>query len=189
MLLALYLIICTAFIALKKPNYKKVTALLCSLILFQVALIHRQVEIENKDEFVFFTKKKSSLFTEKTGGEIVVNSNQNEIHNVALVNYATAQSSRITTHHKLKNLYYFHSKKIVVIDRSCVYLPKTKPDVLVLIQSPKINLERLIRINHPKLIVADASNYKTTIQLWKSICAKKKIPFHATAEKGFYKVK
>lgn len=188
MLLALYLIICTAFIALKKPNYKKVTALLCSLILFQVALIHRQVEIENKDEFVFFTKKKSSLFTEKTGGEIVVNSNQNEIHNVALVNYATAQSSRITTHHKLKNLYYFHSKKIVVIDRSCVYLPKTKPDVLVLIQSPKINLDAILQHHKPKQIIADASNYRSYVALWKATCEQQKIPFHAVAEKGYYRM-
>ena len=62
------------------------------------------------------------------------------------------------------------------------------PDIVILRQSPKINLERLIEINRPKLIVADASNYKTTILLWKSICIKKKIPFHATVEKGFYSV-
>ena len=77
----------------------------------------------------------------------------------------------------------------MVIDSFGVYSKQINPDIIILRQSPKINLERLIQVNHPKLIVADASNYKITIQLWKSICIKKKIPFHATAEKGFYKVK
>ena len=77
----------------------------------------------------------------------------------------------------------------MVIDSFGVYSKQINPDIIILRQTPKINLERLIQVNQPKLIVADASNYNTTIQLWKSICIKKKIPFHATAEKGFYKVK
>jgi competence protein ComEC len=76
----------------------------------------------------------------------------------------------------------------MVIDSFGIYSKEINPNIVILRQSPKINLERLIQVNHPELIVADASNYKTNINLWKSICIKKKIPFHATAEKGFYKV-
>jgi competence protein ComEC len=74
----------------------------------------------------------------------------------------------------------------MVIDSFGIYSKVIKPDIIILRQSPKINLERLIELNAPKLIIADASNYKTNIKLWNSICNKKKIPFHATAEKGFY---
>jgi competence protein ComEC len=67
-----------------------------------------------------------------------------------------------------------------------VYPKQQHPDIIVLTQSPKINLERLIQISQPKEIVADASNYKTLQKLWKASCEKEKIPFHSTSEKGFY---
>jgi competence protein ComEC len=38
------------------------------------------------------------------------------------------------------------------------------------------------------VIVADASNYVSYKKLWKETCAKEKIPFHDTSEKGFYKL-
>jgi competence protein ComEC len=188
MLLGLYLIICLFIRTLKKPNYKNSVALLLSLIFFQLVLIAHRIETENKDEFVVFSKNKSSLFTEKIGSKMAVHSDEDETQNSTLLNYATAQSATITSQKKIKNLYYFHSKKIVVLDSSCVYLPKTQPDVLVLIQSPKINLETLIQLQKPKQIVADRSNYKSYVARWKATCAKEKIPFHAIAEKGYYKM-
>ena len=55
-------------------------------------------------------------------------------------------------------------------------------------QNTKINLDRLIANNQPKMIVADKTNSYFTIKRWKETCIKNKIPFHATAEKGFYKM-
>jgi competence protein ComEC len=69
-----------------------------------------------------------------------------------------------------------------------IYPKNINPDILVLTQSPKINLDRFLQTIKPKMIVADASNYKTNIAYWKATCIKKKIPFHATGEKGFYKL-
>lgn len=40
----------------------------------------------------------------------------------------------------------------------------------------------------PKLIIADGSNSKFNVRLWKATCEKEKIPFHNTVEKGFYKL-
>ena len=66
-------------------------------------------------------------------------------------------------------------------------IPKNiKPDILLLTQSPKINLDRLFQYVQPKMVVADASNYKKVQKYWKATCNKQKIPFHATSEKGFY---
>jgi competence protein ComEC len=36
--------------------------------------------------------------------------------------------------------------------------------------------------------VADKSNSYTSLKRWKATCLKYKIPFHAIAEKGFYKM-
>ncbi|MBA4317881.1 MAG: competence protein ComEC, partial [Flavobacterium sp.] len=62
------------------------------------------------------------------------------------------------------------------------------PDVVVFTQSPKINFERFLQSTKPKMVVADASNFRTIQKHWKATCLKQKIPFHATGEKGFYRL-
>jgi hypothetical protein len=79
-----------------------------------------------------------------------------------------------------------YRKKILIVDSTGVYPKKYRPDILLLRQSPKINLDRLIQTIHPKVIIADASNYKTVQKHWETSCVKAKIPFHSTSEKGFY---
>ena len=74
------------------------------------------------------------------------------------------------------------------MDSSGVYSTNTNPDVLLLTQSSKINLDRILLTMKPKIVVADASNFKNIQKNWKASCEKHKIPFHATAEKGFYKL-
>lgn len=188
MMIGLYLVIIAWIILLKKPNFRKTTIAFLSILFFQIVLIENKNSIENNEEFLIFSKPKSSLLIERKGSEITLISNSDETNNLSLNYYATAQSSKIVSHKKLQNLYIYNNKKIVLIDSSGVYLPKSKPDILVLIQSPKVNLERIIQHYKPKQIVADESNYKSYVELWKKTCKKEKIPFHAVAEKGYFKV-
>lgn len=84
---------------------------------------------------------------------------------------------------------WFGQRKVLVIDNNALYEPNIKPDILILAQSPKLNLERIINEIKPKQIIADGTNIKYLISLWAATCKKQKIPFHATAEKGFYSIK
>ena len=191
-LFCLYLLIITLIILFKKPTYPKIVVALFSLLLLQSTKFITRWEIQNQHEWIVFNSWKNTLITERNGNEVAVYGNDsitNKIaFNTSLKSYLIANNSKVNSLNKIQNLYYFKDKKILVIDSLGIYSKEINPDIIILRQSPKINLERLIEINRPKLIVADASNFKTTIQLWKGICAKKKIPFHATAEKGFYRV-
>ena len=192
-LISLYVLIIAFVILFKKPTYPKIVFAFISVLLFQSTLLITRWKIQNQQEFIVFNSWKNTLITERNGDKVTVYGNQSTIDklasNTVLKSYLIANSSSITGINKMQNLFYFNNKKIMVIDSFGVYSKQINPDIIILRQTPKINLERLIQVNQPKLIVADASNYNTTIQLWKSICIKKKIPFHATAEKGFYKVK
>ena len=77
---------------------------------------------------------------------------------------------------------------MLIIDSSCIYRKEIHPDILVIIQSPKLNMERLLKTYKPKEIVVDGSNFKSYVKLWEATCRKEKIPFHNTNEKGFYKI-
>ena len=191
-LFCLYLLIIAGIIVFKKPTYPKIIFALFSLLLFQFTLIVTRWDIHNQKEWIVFNSWKNTLITERYGNNVTVICNesiQNKIAtNASLKSYLVANNSNLRMIKKIENLYCFEDKKILVIDSFGIYSKEIIADIIILRQSPKINLERLIELNHPKLIVADASNYRTNVQLWKAVCIKKKIPFHATAEKGFYRV-
>jgi competence protein ComEC len=191
-LFCLYLLIIGVIVLFKKPTYSKIIFAFIALLLFQSSLLITRWEVESQHEWIVFNSRHNTLITERNGAKVTVYGNESATNKIAsnsiLKSYLIANNSEITGINKLKNLYYFKEKKILVVDSFGIYSKEINPDIIILRQSPKINLERLIQVNHPKLIVADASNYKTNIQLWKSICLKKEIPFHATAEKGFYRI-
>ena len=191
-LFCLYLLIIAGIIVFKKPTYPKIIFALFSLLLFQTILMVTRWDIHNQKEWIVFNSWKNTLITERYGNNVTVICNdsiQNKIAaNTSLKSYLVANNSNLRMIKKIENLYCFEDKKILVIDSFGIYSKEIIADIIILRQSPKINLERLIELNHPKLIIADASNYRTNVQLWKAVCIKKKIPFHATAEKGFYRV-
>jgi competence protein ComEC len=102
-------------------------------------------------------------------------------------NYRTQFYKPRLTVDSLKNVWSFGTTRILRIDSSGV-VPKCTPDVLVISQNPKINPERTITLQRPKLVVIDGSNSRWTTALWKRACINRKIPFHSTYEKGFYKL-
>ncbi|RLD23423.1 MAG: hypothetical protein DRI70_09420 [Bacteroidetes bacterium] len=64
--------------------------------------------------------------------------------------------------------------------------PSEKIDIILLTNSPKVHLDRLIDSIQPIQIVADGSNYKTYVKRWDTTCTKRNIPFHYTGKKGAY---
>ena len=89
----------------------------------------------------------------------------------------------------MQNAISFQNKRILVVDSLGIYKTSIPPEIIILTQNPKINLSRLIHKIKPKVIIADKSNYKNIVKRWEATCRKEKIPFHAIAEKGFYRLK
>ena len=101
--------------------------------------------------------------------------------------YLVANFCKIKSNKQVVNKLFFNDKKILVLDETAAFTIE-KPDVLILINSPKINLERLFKIWKPRQVVVDGSNFKTYCNVWKNTCKKEKISFHNTAEMGFYRL-
>lgn len=192
MLWSSYLLIFSLIIWSKKPTFKKLTVSLSALILVQIISIQAKYSSQSKEEFIVFNKKKSTIITERKGDKVTLYSNDSILKttgdNLILKSYLVANYCKIEKKKSLSNLYYFKDKKILLMDSSAVYLANEKPDILVIINSPKVNLERIFKQWKPKQVVVDAANFKSYIKVWKATCSKEKIPFHDTTEKGFYKL-
>jgi competence protein ComEC len=189
-LLSSYAIVCSAILWFKKPQFQRLAAVLISVIVVQIALLWNDGSIENQHEWVIFNLKKNTLIAERNGKAVTLYANDSlqkiGTKNKTLNDYLVGNSSFLAAAKDLKNTLFFNGKHILIVDSTGVYPKKQLPDIVVLTQSPRINLDRLIRISQPKAIVADASNYKSLQKLWKTTCLKAKIPFHSTSEKGFY---
>ena len=192
LLIASYLLIFAGVIWLKKPNFTKMVLVLMSVLIFQILIVTGNWESENKKELIVFNSKRSTIIVERIGKKIILCTNntltENSFEKKMIQSYVTANSCHINKIKSLKNTIYFNNNKILIIDKSCIYKKGINPDIIILRDSPKVNLERLLTSTKPKIIIADASNYKSYVRAWKQTCINKKIPFHSTYEKGFYRL-
>jgi competence protein ComEC len=192
LLVSVYLLIFAAIIWFKKPSFNRLAFTLIAVIIFQITYFetHRRIQIQS--DLVIFNCKKSTLIAERNGKNISLYANDSLLKTAAknrtLASYAMGNFSNLKSKKSLQNLIYFNGSKILIVDSLGIYPKDIRPDIVLFIQSPKINFERFLQTIKPKLVVADASNYRTIQKLWKASCMKEKIPFHATSEKGFYRI-
>lgn len=191
MLVTCYLMIFAFAIWIMKPDFKKLSLALTSLIIFQITYFGTEYLNQTQEEFIIFNAKQSTIISERQGGNITLyasDSLSESIMNFSVKPYLVGNFASISKIESVPNLHYFNKNKILIVDSLSILPANINPDVLLLTQSPKLNLERVLQFSKPKMIVADASNYKTYALRWKATCAKEKIPFHSTVEKGFYKL-
>ena len=140
------------------------------------------------DKFYVFHKNKFTLIGEINHGDLSVYSNLKDARtNTIIRSYSVKNNVSIKASYPLQSVYSINGQTLLLIDSLGVYNVKDlKPDIVLLTQSPKVNLKRLIDIIKPKLIIADGSNYKSYLKRWETTCKIKKIPFYRTDKMGAY---
>lgn len=87
---------------------------------------------------------------------------------------------RDSLHYDLK----INDLEMVIIKEDGFYRKTYNQPIVLLTQSARVNLERLINEVRPTLIIADGSNYRSNFITWESTCLKYNIPFINTYEEG-----
>jgi len=186
-LVAYLMIACFLYWLYQKKN-KALIYFLVSVILVQITYVFSQTSAQLHHEMLIFNTK-GSLFAIKKNEKTVFFSTSPEDQIATISDYKRGNFTENSTILPIENVYQFGNRKILVIDASGYFKIGINPDVVVLIDNPKINLERVIKELQPKTIIADNSNSFYKINQWKQTCEQEKIPFHTTAEKGFYRIK
>lgn len=187
-----YLVLIAIIIWIKNPNFKSLTFVLFTIAALQISCIQTKWEVQNQVEFVVLNIKRNTLLLERNGFSTTLYANDSLLKvskkNNLISSYLSGNFSTLKYKKRLQNTIYFKGTKILILDSTMVYPKTIQPDVLLLTQSTRVNLDRVIQRLKPKIIVADGSNYKTIQKHWKQTCLKQKIPFHSTNEKGFYTI-
>ncbi|MDE0535965.1 ComEC/Rec2 family competence protein [Tenacibaculum sp. L6] len=173
-----------------RKTSKSVVFLFTSILLLQGIYFYEKHEKVNKSEFIVFHKSRHTVLGKRNGNELHVFSS---ISDSILQQEKLLQSYRIGEHILSKNtdsvfnVISFNNKQILIIDSLGVYQINGLKNPIVLLQnSPKINLNRLITSLKPQQVIADGSNYKSYVNRWKETCDKQKTPFWYTGQNGVY---
>ncbi len=179
-----YSIIVLLIVSLQKKTFKAVILLLLCTLGFQFWLIYSGYQAKEKDIVIIAHQNKNSVLVHQSNGRLFIHTTNKKQNSNFIQNYQIAERVSSLKFLKLKNSYSINTNNLQIIDSTGIYT--NKKGVLLLTQSPKINLDQLIDSVNPQTIIADGSNYKSYVNKWKATCLKRKLPFHYTGEKGAY---
>jgi competence protein ComEC len=184
-----YLLLILIIHFIKQKTFKSVIYVLVAILLIQGYFIYDSYKSKSK-AFIVFHKSRYSIIGYKSKNQLALSHNLNDSvlsKDKIITNYKVGEHITKTKRDTIQSVYIANSKKVLVIDSLGSYNIKSFiPDIVLLRNSPKINLKRLIDSLHPKLIISDGSNYKSYQERWGKTCKAQKIPFHQTSKKGAF---
>ncbi|MDY2587292.1 ComEC/Rec2 family competence protein [Winogradskyella aquimaris] len=187
-----YAIIISAVQFYKFKTFKWVSLCLISIICLQTTYVYNNVK-DKDDTFIVFNKSRFSILGLRAHNKLEVHHNVDSLKlkdDAIIKNYKVGEQIDFVTLDSLQHVYQFKNNTILVMDSLGLYKGLSfHPNLILLRNSPRINLNRVIDSLRPQQIIADASNYKSYVERWKATCRAKKIPFHYTNEKGAFIIK
>ena len=184
-----YLVLISLVYFFIKKGFSTLKRLLIAIILFQLGFVYTKYN-KPSNTFIVFHKSRQSLIGNINNDTIMVATNFDSLtkpNNSIIKDYVVGSHINTIEYGKLQSVYKLKNKILLVVDSLGVYnVASFKPDYVLLRQSPKINLNRLIDSINPKHIIADGSNYKSYTEHWSLICKKRKISYHQTHKKGAF---
>jgi len=167
---------------------KSLFNLCISVFCIQLAILHHKVATESGSEFVVCHLSRDSMIILRRGRHIQAYFGKGSARAKRVVQDFAAQYARAETEWpEDKQLFKLRGKTIYILDPA--FLPSLKavsPDILVLRNSPRVNLERYLRDQRPEAVVADGSNYVSYLRLWERSCKSENIRFHSTYRDGAF---
>ena len=190
LMIASYLFIVALFQVSFTFSYKKLVKLMCVILLIQGVLLFEKREVSSKNEFIVFHKSRKSLYGKRIGRSLYIGRSEDSIsinEEYNLQNYKVGAQLVHLKNKKFTNYFKIGKQDFLIVDEWGIYKLNGLIDPIIILQnSPKINIERLIQALHPKQIIADGNNYKSYVKRWNIICNRKGIPFYYTGKKGAY---
>ncbi len=192
LMLAFYAFIFITIKWIEKKVFYRFVFMLISILFIQSIFIFEKHKLQSTNELIVFNQSKRSIIGNRVGVRFTLNSSDSlSLNDYALKPYliSTGIGDKFEVI-KTKNVYKFKNEIILVVDSLGFYEFKLiKPSIIILQESPKINLERMLKALQPKLLIADGSNYKSFVAKWEQTCLKNKTPFYSTMQKGAFILK
>ncbi len=140
-------------------------------------------------EWIVFQKYKETLIAFRSGNQLQYMSHDTLSNSSlnSLSDYRIARNIKKQQCEPVQPYFHVKEQRILIVDSLALYNIHAPVDVVILTQSPKLHLDRLIRALQPHTLIADGSNYPSYIARWKTTCQENEVYFHDTRTQGAYR--
>lgn len=187
-----YILLISLVLLWKRYHYRRILYCLASVSLLLAILIWEKKQ-SRFSEMIIFNKSRTSLIGFKQHTQLTIFKTDTVSSEISakhpIKSYKTGAGITFTSEKMLPMYFKFQQKTILVLDSLGVYPKSSEATIILVTNSPRVNLERLIDSLHPEQILADGSNYRSYVNRWRETCKKKKLPFHHTGTKGAFTFK
>ena len=191
--LSTYLLITVILLSLRNFKARKLIYILIAAIICQAGFFYDRYLMSSAEEFIVFHQTAHTALGFRNADQLHLKTDTQSLDNFYLnrtiSNYKVGSGISTINHDSLGNSYFLNSELLFIIDSLGVYDSSFSGQTILLRNSPKVNLNRLIDSIKPILIIADGSNYTSYVKRWRNTCSIKKLPFHHTGEKGAFLIK
>lgn len=186
----LYIFLFLAFAFWKERNFALLPILFIMIIFIQVTVLIQKKRISSANELVVMQKFKETTLVHRKGrfAELIKSKDSMDSTELYLTNYLAAnQVKRIQLRPLGLRLIPCGEVNYLLITKDFDFtdLSVSSPHI-ILSNSPKINLDRLIGHFQPKMIIADGSNMRYLIKIWEKTCKARGVELHITSDRGAY---
>lgn len=166
-------------------DYPKLRNLAIGTLVFLSIVIFTNIK-GAKEEIWLVQQVGESIILQTNPKEVYLYTNQDKIDTTYLWKQLHTNYPKHSLHkNKLPKYFTIDRQNYLHIDSTTVYSNTISPGAIIILQqSTRVNLERLINDLNPSMIIADGSNYPSAVEPWKQTCIKTKTPFVYTREKG-----
>ncbi|RZS98964.1 ComEC/Rec2 family competence protein [Aquimarina brevivitae] len=193
MLVSAVVLLFATYRLMKKNSLNRKLSVVTFLSLFSISCVYKVYTNNNHSELIVYNQYKNSIVAVKDKQQLHIyhrDSLSVTQRDFLLKGYVTNRGILSTKFKKLSNVYKIQNKTIAVIDSSFVdALIPLDTDIILLSNSPQVNLNRVLTRIKPSIVIADASNYSSYIQRWTNSCSAFKVSFYDTRTNGAFRMK
>lgn len=189
MVVGTYLLILSLIWFIQKPKTNRsVIAISAVTICFSILLYDKYRFSRN--EFIVFHKNRETVLGYKHGRSLTIFKSDTVTSRDTrpVQDYLIAKHIETYSEDAIPSVFKLNEKYYLVLDSIGVYPSLKHIEGVILRQSPKVNLDRLIDSLQPSIIIADGSNYRSYVSRWQETCKKRKLPFHHTGTQGAFSI-
>lgn len=176
---------------LKKASSRNFMYMLISIIFLQTALLFEKRKTQLSSSFIVTHQTMQSTIIERKRDVLKAMSSLNsEDPKLARLIRPYQQAYfpvKTIIDSAFQNLFSAGEKSVMVVDNEVIFQHLDfNPEILVLRNSPKINLDRFLNLFHPEIVISDGSNFSTYAKRWRNSCKRHGIHFHDTSLNGAF---
>jgi len=187
-LVGFYIAIISLIFLWKRFEYKRLIIAMGSIALL-ISIYSMDELRREKDQLIVFHKSRTTLIGKVRSEDLMLLTSDTVTdlkRRFPIKSYLANVGIDKVTSEKIPRYFKYNNSSILIIDSLGVYPKIQNIDVVLLTQSPKLNLERMIDSLHPKTIIADGSNFPWFVESWRNTCKKRKLLFHHTGNEGAF---